>query len=143
MFSLGSGERPDYGKLSPSGQYFASPVTYNPDVSASRKDIIYRNLTLKSRFRAFNHNVSGPGPAKYNTAAPSGSTAPSFTINTRHIDSKLFADAQFMPGPDAYNVILAPGKTMDAIKLKGRDQGRRGQKTPGPGQYEITGDFDM
>ena len=142
MFSLGVGDRPDYAKLSPAGQYFASPVTYNPKISACRKDLIYKNLTIKRRFRSFDHIESGPGPARYDTSKPAGINEPSFTINTRHLDSKLFSEAQFLPGPDAYNTRLDPGKTMPMFKLQGRVSHSTRQRGPGPGQYEMKGDFD-
>jgi hypothetical protein len=146
--SMGCGSRPDYGKMEPSGQYFASPASYFPEISAARRNVVYKTLSLKSRVAEVVRAESGPGPGCYDTrgdltATYGGVTKKGVSLRGRILDTRLFRDAQFMPGPDAYNTRLSPGETMRPIRLKGRDKRDYDttQKTPAPGQYEVIGDF--
>ena len=68
MFSLGVGERPDYSKLSPSGQYFASPVAYNPNISASRNNLdVYSESEVNSIINDISGNLNNTISSNYNT----------------------------------------------------------------------------
>ena len=145
--SMGFGDRPDYGKLEPSGRYFASPASYLPKISAARKDVVYKSLSLKSRPVEV-ARAEGPGPGKYDTRGDltttyGGVTRKGASIRGRILDTRLFRDAQFIPGPDAYNTRQTPGASMRPIRLKGRDKRDYDttQKTPAPGEYEVGGDF--
>ncbi|KAF4743232.1 hypothetical protein FOZ63_006007, partial [Perkinsus olseni] len=74
-----------------------------------------------------------------------GHLCPKITIQTRKLDTKLFKEEMFKPGPDQYNTRQHPGASMRLITLTGREKAQDDirQKGPGPGQYNLRdGDFD-
>ncbi len=145
--SLGLGDRPDYGKRSGGGYHGASPASYTPNISASKRNIIYHNLAMKHRYESneekYRYNSeAGPGPAKYDTRVPAGSSEPKIALKSRQLDTRLFKEALFLPGPDAYTTRNPPGYGLPKIVLTGRAKTYPGKNTPGPGQYTVQGGFD-
>lgn len=148
MFYVGYGERPDYGKLIGGGdKCTASCCSYNPKISAAKKDIIYKNLSLKSRIVVDPRSQSvspSPAPGSYNVGVSIGHDAPKITIQNRHLDIKLVKESVFMPGPDSYNTAGITGATLPRIQLAGRlpQQDDIRQAGPGPAQYNVPNTFD-
>lgn len=162
---FGVGDRPDYGALQ--GDWSIAPNAYgdvSAKLSASKRDVVYKDMKMKPRFLSVEQKYamrpegSGPGPCAYDVRIKAGdagwargSKNPKWTINCRHLDSKLVVEESRKPGPTDYTTRGKAGEnypikhgTLYDITMGGRlaSQDDVRQKGPGPGQYTLAGDFD-
>ena len=140
MFSQGCGERPDYTKETSGGASGASCASYFPNISASKRGITYKGLSMKSRSvkPVRKCDLITPGPGSYKTA-PLHSR--SVSIQARQLDSRLFTESTSRPGPGSYT--LKPDGARAAFCMTGRPvDTTKGNPKVGPGQYDSKGDFD-
>ena len=118
----------------------ASCASYFPNISASKRDITYKGLSMKSRSvkPVRKCDLITPGPGSYKTA-PLHSR--SVSIRARQFDSRLFTESTSRPGPGSYT--LKPDGARAAFSMTGRPvDTTKGNPKVGPGQYDSKGDFD-
>eukprot|EP00397_Hematodinium_sp_SG-2012_P047017 GEMP01053315.1.p1 GENE.GEMP01053315.1~~GEMP01053315.1.p1 ORF type:complete len:248 (+),score=35.14 GEMP01053315.1:28-744(+) len=150
--SFGIGDRPEYGQEQKN--WSVSPDNYGDItkvLSASRRDVVYKNLTVKSRMKDREADPRlGPGP-KYDLRIPAGesgwmrgSKCPKWTINTRHLDTSLFNEESAKPGAANYTTSKKPGTnpltshgTLYDITFRDKTVLHRPNKNPGPGKYSL------
>jgi len=163
---FGIGDRPDYGKQQ--NDWSVAPNAYGDvtkKISAIKRDVTYKTLVMKPRFPSIDEKYamrpegSGPGPATYDVRFKAGDSGwqrgsrnPKWTINCRHLDTRLVVEESMRPAPTEYNTRIKPGTnspikhgTLYDITLGQRyaSQDFSKQKGPGPGQYTLRGDFDQ
>jgi hypothetical protein len=141
MFSL-AGDQRDH---SCNSKDWSTDSDYSPDVSYTKRSLVYKNLSIKGRMSEPYLHAPSPGPGQYKSAASfadAGVRLRGATINARRVDSRLFMEATCMPGPAAYNIRAGCGSGRPAFSLSGRPMELPAVSPTGPGDYHIPTVFD-
>jgi len=157
--SFGIGDRPDYGNLQKA--WSVSPDNYGDisrQLSQAKKNVTRRGISLKPRFptmeekyRDLSWPKSGPGPGKYDTRIPAGTSSwkhpvhnPAWSMGQQPISRPELRQAESKPGPSDYSTRMQPGKrspiqrgTIYDVGLRGRlpSLDTTGDLSPGPAKY--------
>ena len=112
--------------------------------SVSVRNVAPCGFTLKSRNECQGSRSLSPGPGTYKLPSYVGGPGSiKVSIQSRHMDSKLFNETTSRPGPGAHNTRIECGRHRPAFSIRGRlGSCSRNLTDVGPGEYNITGAFD-
>ena len=110
-----------------------------------RKQRKRKSIPIKSIKKLSTPRCTVPGPGSYGCGRSIGDEgSPKMSIQSRHIDGKLFLESMSKPGPGAHEIREPCGKYRPAFSLGGRTGYVPSATTVavGPGDYSVKGCFD-